>query len=101
MPAPSLNPGIFREGRATARPCNTLLTRPPGACAFHSTGCATSHRKSCPRSVRPPLTGKKIETKYALDPALLGGAVVPNGDTIYDGSVRSRLNGMPPGPAPG
>lgn len=40
------------------------------------------------------LTGKKIETKYSLDPALLGGAVVRIGDTIYDGSVRSRLNAM-------
>ena len=40
------------------------------------------------------LTGKKIETKYTLDPALLGGAVVRIGDTIYDGSLRSRLNEM-------
>jgi len=40
------------------------------------------------------LTGKKIETKYSLDPALLGGAVVRIGDTIYDGSLRSRLNEM-------
>jgi F-type H+-transporting ATPase subunit delta len=40
------------------------------------------------------LTGKKIEVKYALDPALLGGAVVRIGDTIYDGSLRSRLNEM-------
>ncbi len=40
------------------------------------------------------LTGKKIETKFALDPALLGGAVVRIGDTIYDGSLRSRLNEM-------
>jgi len=40
------------------------------------------------------LTGKKIETKYALEPALLGGAVVRIGDTIYDGSLRSRLNEM-------
>ncbi len=38
------------------------------------------------------LTGKKIETRYSLDPALLGGAVVRIGDTIYDGSLRSRLN---------
>jgi F-type H+-transporting ATPase subunit delta len=38
------------------------------------------------------LTGKKIEAKYSLDPALLGGAVVRVGDTIYDGSVRSSLN---------
>ncbi|PYT61436.1 MAG: ATP synthase F1 subunit delta [Acidobacteria bacterium] len=40
------------------------------------------------------LTGKKIETKYSLDPELLGGAVVRIGDTIYDGSLRSRLNEM-------
>ena len=40
------------------------------------------------------LTGKKIEPKYSLDPALLGGAVVRIGDTIYDGSLRSRLNGL-------
>jgi F-type H+-transporting ATPase subunit delta len=40
------------------------------------------------------LTGKKIEARYSLDPALLGGAVVRVGDTIYDGSVRSSLNEM-------
>jgi F-type H+-transporting ATPase subunit delta len=40
------------------------------------------------------LTGKKIETRYSLEPALLGGAVVRIGDTIYDGSLRSRLNEM-------
>ncbi len=38
------------------------------------------------------LTGKRVETKYAIDPGLLGGAVVRIGDTIYDGSLRSRLN---------
>jgi F-type H+-transporting ATPase subunit delta len=40
------------------------------------------------------LTGKKVEPKYSLDPALLGGAVVRIGDTIYDGSLRNRLNGL-------
>jgi F-type H+-transporting ATPase subunit delta len=38
------------------------------------------------------LTGKKVETKYLLDPTLLGGAVVRIGDTIYDGSLRGQLN---------
>lgn len=38
------------------------------------------------------LTGKKIQATYALEPGLLGGAVVRIGDTIYDGSLRSRLN---------
>jgi len=40
------------------------------------------------------LTGKKIRANYALEPELLGGAVVRIGDTIYDGSLRSRLNEM-------
>ncbi len=40
------------------------------------------------------LTGKKIEPKYSVDPALLGGAVARVGDTIYDGSLRSRLTEM-------
>jgi F-type H+-transporting ATPase subunit delta len=40
------------------------------------------------------LTGKRIEPKYSLDPALLGGALARVGDTIYDGSLRSRLAEM-------
>jgi F-type H+-transporting ATPase subunit delta len=40
------------------------------------------------------LTGKRVEAKYSLDAALLGGAVVRIGDTIYDGSLRNRLNEM-------
>jgi F-type H+-transporting ATPase subunit delta len=37
------------------------------------------------------LTGKKIETRYRVDAALLGGTVVRVGSTIYDGSVRAQL----------
>ena len=37
------------------------------------------------------LTGKKVEARYSLDPALMGGAVVRIGSTIYDGSVREQL----------
>jgi F-type H+-transporting ATPase subunit delta len=40
------------------------------------------------------LTGKKIEPKFSLDATLLGGAVARVGDTIYDGSLRSRLSEM-------
>ncbi len=38
------------------------------------------------------LTGRRVEAKFSLDPTLLGGAVVRLGDTIYDGSLRNRLN---------
>lgn len=37
------------------------------------------------------LTGKKVRARYLTDPALLGGAVVRIGSTIYDGSVRGQL----------
>jgi F-type H+-transporting ATPase subunit delta len=36
-------------------------------------------------------TGKKVRASYALDPTLLGGAVVRIGSTIYDGSVKGQL----------
>ena len=40
------------------------------------------------------MTGKRVEAKFSLEPELLGGAVVRLGDTVYDGSLRSRLNNL-------
>lgn len=40
------------------------------------------------------LTGKKVVARYALDSSLLGGAVVRVGSTIYDGSVKGKLERM-------
>jgi len=37
------------------------------------------------------LTGKKVRARYRQDAALLGGAVVRLGSTIYDGSVKGQL----------
>lgn len=37
------------------------------------------------------LTGKKILARYEQDPALIGGAIVKVGSTIYDGSVKGQL----------
>jgi F-type H+-transporting ATPase subunit delta len=37
------------------------------------------------------LSGTRVETEYRLDPALIAGAVVRVGSTIYDGSVRTQL----------
>jgi F-type H+-transporting ATPase subunit delta len=50
-----------------------------------------TQRKALLRNLES-LTGKKIQANFSLDPALLGGAVVRIGDTIYDGSVRNQLN---------
>jgi F-type H+-transporting ATPase subunit delta len=37
------------------------------------------------------LAGAKIDPSFRLDPAILGGTVVRIGSTVYDGSVRGRL----------
>jgi F-type H+-transporting ATPase subunit delta len=37
------------------------------------------------------VTGKKVRAQFGLDAALLGGAVVRVGSTIYDGSVKGQL----------
>jgi F-type H+-transporting ATPase subunit delta len=37
------------------------------------------------------LAGAKIDAHFKLDPAILGGTVVRIGSTVYDGSVRGRL----------
>ena len=37
------------------------------------------------------LTGKKVRAHYLRDAAILGGAIVKIGSTIYDGSVKGQL----------
>ena len=37
------------------------------------------------------LAGARVRASYAEDASLLGGAVVEIGSTIYDGSVRAKL----------
>jgi F-type H+-transporting ATPase subunit delta len=37
------------------------------------------------------LAGAQISASYKIDPAILGGTVVRIGSTVYDGSVRGRL----------
>jgi len=38
------------------------------------------------------MTGGTVEAHYRVDPALVGGARVRIGSTIYDGSVRAQLD---------
>ena len=37
-------------------------------------------------------TGKQVEVKVVVDPSVLGGLVATVGDTVIDGSVRSKLD---------
>src|SRR5947199_140665 len=38
------------------------------------------------------MTGRTVRAQYSTDPAVLGGAVVQIGSTVYDGSVRGQLH---------
>jgi F-type H+-transporting ATPase subunit delta len=40
------------------------------------------------------LAGKKVRTRFAVDPDLVGGLVTRIGSTVYDGSVRGQLQAL-------
>jgi len=52
----------------------------------------SSKQKSTLLETLERLTGKKVQAKYTCETGLMGGAVVRIGDTIYDGSVKNRLD---------
>jgi F-type H+-transporting ATPase subunit delta len=74
----------------------TVIRQRQGVAEAEVTSAAelTAPQKTQLQQTLERLTGRKIQAKYSLDPALLGGAVVRIGDTIYDGSARNRLNQM-------
>jgi len=37
------------------------------------------------------VSGKKVRARYKTNKALLGGAVIRIGSTVYDGSIRGQL----------
>ena len=37
------------------------------------------------------LTGRKVEMKTSIDPAIIGGVVTRIGSTVYDGSIATQL----------
>jgi F-type H+-transporting ATPase subunit delta len=43
------------------------------------------------QAVLQRLTGRRVEAEYRLDAELIAGTVVRIGSTIYDGSVRTRI----------
>jgi F-type H+-transporting ATPase subunit delta len=40
------------------------------------------------------MTGKRVEVQFKTDPSLIGGAVTRIGSTVYDGSIRTRLESI-------
>lgn len=54
----------------------------------------TSKERSELSAALAKLTGGKVQADFTTDAALIGGAVVRIGSTIYDGSVRTQLERM-------
>ena len=40
------------------------------------------------------MTGKRVVLSRAVDPVLIAGVMTRVGDTVIDGSLRTRLNGL-------
>jgi F-type H+-transporting ATPase subunit delta len=50
-----------------------------------------SSRKTLEAQITKLTAGRKVNATYTQDAALLGGAVVKIGSTVYDGSLRGQL----------
>ena len=53
-----------------------------------------SGRRTLEASIAKLTGGSSVRAVYREDPALLGGAVIRVGSTVYDGSVRGQLEQM-------
>ena len=40
------------------------------------------------------LTGKQVQIEASVDPSIIGGVITRIGSTVYDGSIRTRLQKM-------
>jgi F-type H+-transporting ATPase subunit delta len=54
----------------------------------------TTQERADLAAVLTKLTLEKVQAQFMTDSELIGGAVVRIGSTIYDGSVRTRLERM-------
>lgn len=82
-------PGIFHSFQQVVRERQGITE----AEIFSPTALNDAQKKEMTQALEK-LTGKKVEAKFSLDAKLLGGALVRVGDTIYDGSLRNRLDDM-------
>ena len=80
---PAIIDALVAQGGGGAR------TRRWPRCARPSRSPTTSRRRLA--DALEKATGKKVEVKVIVDPTVLGGLVAQVGDTVIDGSVRTRL----------
>lgn len=89
---------VVGAGRAADLPAIARALVAQGAAAsgrevaeVRSAVALTDDQKTRLASSLKTATGKDVDVKVILDPSVLGGVVTTIGDTVIDGSVRSRL----------
>ena len=54
----------------------------------------TNDEKNSIEQLLADITGKKVQSSYAVEPSLVGGVLVHIGDKVIDGSIKARLANM-------
>jgi len=54
----------------------------------------TTDEKNSIEQLLANITGKKVQSSYAVEPSLVGGVLVHIGDKVIDGSIKARLANM-------
>jgi len=65
-----------------------------GRAEVSSAGELTREQQTALLAKLEQITGKRLRARYAVDNALIGGVVARIGSTVYDGSVKGRLEGL-------
>lgn len=83
IPAVAAHYATLLDRRMGRRHMDVTLSRPLGEAASQDVQARLSKA-----------VGADVTARFQVDPAILGGVVIREGDTIYDGSVKRRLDGL-------
>ena len=67
------------------------FSTPPQVAEVRSAVALTPDQQTRLAAALANATGKQVNLKVVIDPTVMGGLVATVGDTVIDGSVRSRL----------
>ena len=83
VPAVAAHYAALLDQRMGRRHMDVTLARPLGEAASQEVEARLSSA-----------VGADVTARFLVDPSILGGVVIREGDTVYDGSVKRRLDGM-------
>ena len=91
-----VNNGRLTQLGATAERFESVLEERSGVVSSEVTSAhelSDGHKNEL-RTNLEKLTGKQVKLNFTVDPDLIGGVVTRVGSTVYDASVRTRLENL-------